>query len=919
MAAQPVHAQTDNQPAVPEQAVEAYLERLGLKRLLAEQLEERLSQVPREDRAAIAERLGRLYVEMLSAADNAEQRQQWMSKSEALLVQVPEADSFELRLNLSKAVYGKAEEIAERHRLRTASPAEVLDAEKTLRGLVTQFTEIAGRVHRRVDQLERIEQTGEATERVSTDLAEARRLRSLAFYYAGWASTYLAFLTKAEPPAVDALRYFGWLLNSSGGRQATVDRVQPAMLQYEHVARAAIGCAMASSLRGNDTEALRWLDLLSDSDSTPKSVKEQLPARRMAILGAAKRWGDLELMVRRARKLDQAQARAQGVDVKPLPVPLARLLAVIALEADKRVAGPQIEPLAKIALADLVAQKEIGHVLDLVNRYGTAPIGDSGFIVHYVRALQAFEQARARHTALSPKEVDDPATDPEVINLYKAAADLFASAALQGDAAQFKADLPRAVLSHGRALFFAGEPKAAAEQFLKSWELAGRTPQGEEPLWLAVVAFEQAGKRPDATKQVQERLAQTIALFLQTYPDSDKSPRLVLMQAAAGTLSDDDALKVLGAVTKDSPVYEASRRQIARILYSKFRTAAGPARDFAANRFVAVAEDVLAMDRKAAMDGSGQNAQAAADRVVVRARQMLDALLGVNTPDVGRAESVLKVLSAVAVYNNIDLKPLEAELAFRRVQIALGRDDEAAADAEARAMEKSGDPSGQYIAAAERLMYRRWVQKFKPGTPDNSAVLDGVVMWGVRVIDRVGVSGSGAEKGSLREPAVQSLYSTVAGAAYDKFKATGDVAMRQLAIRLDRSLLSAQRTETTLRRLAELSESADDKAGAIECWRTLLESAAVGTPGWFEARYESLRLLATLEPGKAREALTQHRSLYPDFGPEPWGEKLRELDASLPASTSKPGGPGSDAGSSGGAPIVPRPATPDQPAPGVNP
>ena len=51
------------------------------------------------------------------------------------------------------------------------------------------------------------------------------------------------------------------------------------------------------------------------------------------------------------------------------------------------------------------------------------------------------------------------------------------------------------------------------------------------------------------------------------------------------------------------------------------------------------------------------------------------------------------------------------------------------------------------------------------------------------------------------------------------------------------------------------------------------------------ARYESTRLLADEDPDAARDAIAQHAVLYPDFGPDPWGDRLRALDARLRGGT----------------------------------
>lgn len=881
LAAPTLHAQSDEH-ADPDAALEAYLDRLELRSLLADQLEKRLAKTPKDRRGPIVERLGRLYVDLLARAQTPEQRKDWQQRGEALLAAAPDVDSFELRLNLLKAVYFRVEELAERVRLRLATTEEAGEADATMRSLAQQFSEVAIKVNRRVDALERAEAQSDSPDKIATDLAEARRLRSLAYYYAGWTNVYLATLSPREQAATDALRCFGWLIGGGGSpaspsaaRPATVDRLQPAMLQYEHIARSAVGCALASALKGNDTEAIRWLDAIEDESQTPDAVRKQIPSRRLIVLAAANRWYDVELLVRRMRKADRAGA---GPDLTPLDPPTARLLAVLSLEADKRTNVDLIERLARTALGDLVAAKQTAQVIDLVSRYGTAALGEAGFIVNFVRGAQAYEEARKLQLAAAPTASDDePTADPALVNKYRAAADLLAAADTQADAPEFAAERAKARQMRGRALFFAGAFEPAAEAFHAAFDLAGRA-QGEEPLWLSILSLDRA-QRAAPSASLNTRLSQSIALFLSTYPESDKGARLVLLQTQTGDIPDEEAIKVLSAVTKDSPVYPAARRQVARLLYTRFRSAPPADRDFAAQRFIAIAEEVLVLERPLAMEGQGPEAVQAAERYLVRARQLLDAMLSVSTPDAQRAATLLESLRSVAVYNSLDTKALQPELLFRQVQIALARADIASAEKAAAALTALPDAAA-FAPAAERAIYRAVAPRFKPGSdePESLEAARLLLVFGVKIIDRLG-SGSAV----MADPAAINLYSTVAAAAADRWRVQNDQPARDLAVRLDKALLVASpRLEPALRRLSRTAESAGDNPAALGAWRTLLDAAAPGTPPWFEAQHESIRLLALIDPTRARQAFEQFRVLYPDLGPEDTRSKFTDLDQRLP-------------------------------------
>lgn len=886
----------------PADRVESYMTRLGLSRLVAEQLAERLKNAERAERVSLAERLGRLYVQLLSSGGDADEIAEWERRGRQLLRDVPEADSSELRLNLNKAVYLRTEEIVERGRLRLAEPAELQEAERQLRGLVAEFTEIASRSHRRVEALERLEAAGDTTEALVTELSDARRIRSLSHYFSGWCHYYLAYLTRSESFAIEAMKSFGWLLNSPSGRPATIDRLPVELLRYEHIARSAMGCGLAAAIRGNDGEAVRWLETVDEFPELPRSVRDQLLIRKLIVFGESKRWADMEQLVRRTRRDRAAASGSTDGPAEPLAVGPARLLAVITLEADRRIAGPQIEALARTALGDLVARQEVGQVLDLVKRFGTGALGDTGFIVHYVRGLIQYEQAREAHRAESGG-ADEPTASPDVANLYNAAAAMLHEAMRQPDSTSFRQERARAGVIHGRCAYFTGDLQAAAERFVAAWEAGGKADGGEaarEALWLAVIASDRAAKGPAADPASSTRRDEIAALYLASYPDSSEAARLILMQAAAGSdTSEDDAIRILSEVPRESPVYEPARRQVARMLYQKFRGSQGAQREAAAIRFIAISEEMLAAERRAAMGTDREAARAACEQLVLRVRQMLDVLLGGTSPDGQRAQAVLEVLDGVATYNRLDLAPHRAELTFRRVQIALAAQELSAAMAEADRLNALAG-SSEFSAAADRLVYRdlarKWRVESDAGSP-TAETTQAVVRIGRRVIDQINATSGAA---SLDDPAVVALYSTVSAAATHRAEQTGDASHRDLAIMLDESILRSQpRTESVLRRLARNAESAGKMEIALEAWRSMFSYAIQGSDQWFEARFNALRLLKASDAAKARDLLIQHKLLYPDYGPEPWGERLRELDREL--------GPTTAAGSGSGPAVVPVP------------
>lgn len=869
-------------PTLAETPLERYLSDRSLRELLAAHLLQRLKESEGPDRARLADRLGGLYVDLLERANSSAERARWETRSEDLLKAVPEAESFELRLNLAKARYLQAEETAERFRLRLTMPEERQEAERTLRTLAGTFQEIGAKLGRRVETLDKKESTGKDEDfaQVRADLADARRLRSLAMYYAGWANYYTAFLAGRPQVAEEAEVQFGWLLNAPVGKAATLERLPAGLVRYEHVARAAIGCALCESLRGHDDTALRWLDAVEGGEGVSAQVLKQLFARRMAVLASAKRWADLEYQIRQRRVPEHDKP------TKPLEVGESRLLAVLTLEV-LSAEGPgkareAVQSLADMAMTDLVTLGEIRHVQDLVNKYGTLPLGAEGFIVQYVRGMQAYDKARAAHTATG-KSAEDPTDNPAAVDLYRQAGGLLQTAVAAEDAAHFPDERSNAALMYGLSAFYAGDLVQAADRFEEAHKAAANPKRAEDALWLACVALDKAIEGGKAS--VRERMNSMAALYLKTYPKSDRSAKLLLRQA--GLVSEEKAAEILLGVEKSSALYEAARRQAASILYSIYRKARGNDRDFAALRFAEVSDELLRMDRAKAQSGTKDEAKLAVSQIIIRVRQVLDAVLGMSAPDLERAEKAFEVLDAVAGDGGLDLKKVEDELTFRRLQVALAR---SRAEDITKLLDRLHGIGGRYSDAADRLMYKRSLTAFQ-GAPTAASARE-LVRHGLRVVDQFG-----KDDAALSDPAVYSLYNSVAEAGAKAFELERDETMRDVALRVDRLLTKhGNAPAQVLRRFAKLSETVNELDAALDSWRLLLSGLSTTDPGWYEARFNSLRILAAKDRDKAREAMAQHKVLHPEYGPEPWGERLKELDRQLgpvspQATTGATGGP----------------------------
>lgn len=865
-----------------DELLEAYLADRGLVEPLAAHLRVRLNTGSRDDQLRAAEALGKLYVRMLSETSVPEVRQRLEAQSRELLERVPEADSFDLRIDLAKATYLPVEEVVEQDRLRLASDSARSEAQRVLSLVTPQFEEIASKLQRKVDALEKREAGAREADldHIRSELSEMRRLRSLSRYYSGWAAYYSAVLARNPRIAQRAMEDFGYLLNAVPGKPATLERLPKGLLKYEHVARAAIACGLCSSMLGNDVEAVRWLDEVEQAEGVPDTVLAQMFSRRLLVYAAASRWADVDVAVRRQRR-----STGIGMGDTPLEIGQARLLAVLALEASR---DPQIRPgtralaekMAQVGLGDLVTAGAVSHVLDLVRLYGTAPMAREGFVVTYVRGLQAFDRARESHLAGGGPAASELAPTPALVNAYREAADLLASARSSADASQFPAERAKAGIREGLARLYAGDFAAAAEA-LEQAATGAPTKERADALGFAIAALDRAvaGPKPSLAAH-RDELA---TLYLKEFPQSEYAVKLLLRQTRADRLNDDKALEILLGIPQDSPVYPAARRQAARMLYEAYRQAPENLRDSAALRFADIAEPLLRAEHARAMGERDAAGMEAAKGVALRARQLAEVILGMSAPDVPRARAALEALESAANYQGLDTRDLAPELSLRRMQAALATGDQSGVERELSSLRRTG---GVFADFAERILYRNSLKLWKASSGDPNAAM-GVVRHGQRVLETS--LAAGVKPG---DPSMVALRDAVAEAAVQMYGATHDPVMRDLAAKIDQEQLGLGfRTAPSLRRLAAIAESRNEPAAALDFWTEVASGTSPPADAWFEARYNSIRLLAKVNPVEALAAMKQHRVLYPTLGPSPWKERFDELEKSLVIGAPVGGGP----------------------------
>jgi hypothetical protein len=379
--------------------VEQYIERLGLHELLAEHLRQRMADrtsSEARERARVAERLARLYAQMLSETTDPGKRAEIIAHGTELLRAGIGGRGFGLRLTLARERYRPAEELAERWRIGLVGEAERAGAVAELRAVRAQLAALSSEVARREREVSAALDNATAADPVALD-NERRELlgfRVQADYYTAWCAYYAGLLGASPEATVEAVALFCRVLRVPS-EKPTPEGFRTESFADEGLARSAVGLALSLGLAQKTTPASAWLDALEGEAATPPGVREGLLGWRIAVLAGGERWADLDRAIRQSR---------EGKDGGPLSVVEARQLIELAQRATREGKDAGIATLAgglmRLALEDLVTRRELAHVLELVREIGPDALGEGGmtrgFVGVYVMGRRAGVNPRDR-------------------------------------------------------------------------------------------------------------------------------------------------------------------------------------------------------------------------------------------------------------------------------------------------------------------------------------------------------------------------------------------------------------------------------------------------------------------------------------------------------------------------------------------
>ncbi|MEY3141808.1 MAG: hypothetical protein RLY21_301 [Planctomycetota bacterium] len=846
-----------------------YLESRGLDTLAAQRLQDLARTATPEDRAQYLDRLADLLSRLLDATPQGAEQDRVLAEADALAESLATARGDQLRVAAARARYKAAARVAEA--IRAGIPGDAQAAADTLGAQADILLATAERAEKRVTEFDR---KLDREEGIGRDLLEEQvdRERSLAGqsrYLAAWCLLYRGTLTRGRGDVDRAEKLFVAMLGGRDGALAP-NEVSEDLRGDEAFASAILGLSLAKARTAGFSEASRWLALL-DSKDTHASVRAALPGWTMvAALDAGAFKSARGAFAKLAAREDVAN--------------WARVAAARAIE-DGGTDG-DAPTLVREALAQLAAARELGALRALVERYGEGILGAdaAGFVPRYVRAVRLYDEAQKALAAAG--EDEEKLKSEDVRGPSRAAADALEAALTAEDAASF-ADaavacrLMRAWSLRGARSFI------DASRVFDEVAAASVGARAEEAARLAIVSLDDArsaSRSRDEVDALDRQLVTRIDAFLARFPGSNFAPDLLVRKVAASDSPDNADIDALLAVKPDSKQWLSSRKQAAYALYRLFRGGKAPRAETAKRYFAVLSE--LPPDSVTRLPASS----------AAIARQALEVALASEVRDTKLAASLLEGLQAAGARGEFDIREADEELAYRSLQLAIYSNRWADVETALAPFEKP-EATKLWADAALRLAVRG-AEARRRSVPSDAPDRAGFVATIVRASDAIFEREGGVATAlAANAPDFKNLAPIARIALEARVELLGtssdaDVGKRGLSI-AEALLASSPRDAALLRAAAVCAETAGDYGRAADHLRALVGGLPPRTDPWFAAKVDQIRVLAKLDPGRARAVLSQYRTLYPDLGPEPIRNRILEIERTLPADGAAPNGGGS--------------------------
>lgn len=828
--------------ATPEDdQVAEYLRSHDMLSLLEVQLEDRIRDAKDKDkRAKLIEELSDSYLIQLRSYDKSNPyRQIIVNRAQSLVERMDSVPMYELRIELLIEGYLSVESKVELARLELLDSAQRRVAIDQLTDMNRQLNAMVSKLDPAVAQLARLHaRSNKNIEQQShDDLADLRRYRSLGHYYHAWTGYSLAVLKNQHVPS-DVFISFAWLLGAEGG-MPQFSKFNETTLEFEHVARSAIGVALSYAQSEDALSGRVWANFVADSEYTEPDAIEAAQDRLIQIMADNRDWIDTYryvLFIEKQRGIDQSMRVAQ-----------ARYLALQSLDAMQstrvgRGGMSEARKVAQYSIEQLVEQGEIGHVLDLYKKFETLPLVSDSFITNYARALGELNKAERAGRS----------------GLYASVAALFAQALEAPDADRFPDERDDCALK----LAYTEIRSRRATEAIKICDLlidkSSKESVIEEARWMRIAAIDSININAGHT--TSDELDKAVREYIIAYPSTARSAQLILRHAMQGTIDSKVAIDTLSTILDGDPIVIPARRTLVQLQYKRLRALRFSDQTLLAQvlntiRWIGQNESTEITDLNEARSRLGT------------IRIGLDLALRVSPPDLDFAGQLTTRGMGLIAYDD-SFGSYRSEFVYRQLEIAV-------------LSQQSGD-AVDLLGELESL---------DPDRADSARILifnDAILQWQQRQSGRnarrlvdLGSAVLAKQTPAYPEPLgiqVSTVAEMIAQAAAYLWASNDDREARDLAMRV--SLLVLDRgnpSEPGLQRTAHLAAQFNDNQHELQAWLRLLAAYPTADDRWYQARYESLRVMKLIEFSRALNAYDQYKVLHPNLGPAPWNAKIASL------------------------------------------
>jgi hypothetical protein len=645
--------------------------------------------------------------------------------------------------------------------------------------------------------------------------------------YLAWARYYLAWHEQDQSEATQSAQLFAEILL---GDSPNLQTVSLDLKTHETGARAILGIALCKSILKDPNGPDRWFDELEDQ-STWSSVRVLVPLWKFFLHVDNKEWNLV---------LEDLQS-PNGVD----QTLMYRVAAVHSLED---YSNPVAKNVAKISLTGLIHGDQLGIVSDIIKMYGADAMQKDGFIALYIMGDIAYRELTETYTS------DEPAKIQGTKDAFVEIARTFDNAILATDASTFKSLIDDCQFMKGLCLFYAGQFDNSSIAFRKAAEGNNK----EQAIWMAIVSLNYIDPLSAAQLETKEELT---GLYLVNWPNSEHATQLTIHQSGTESESPQNIENLL-AIPHSDPRYQDAQRQASRSLYKAWQQTTEVDYSSIGNKYVSVAMPLMVSDSTLKDDLKSTEVAS------VRAMRILEVALHPEVMRLVAAKRAIELLDEIGERNTYSIDTLRHEITFRHIMLLLHQQEhDTAANLLVDMIENA--PQEKWATIAATSLWNHWASL-------ETEIEDELMyMVGKQILTNL-TEYQYANREYLH------IATQTTEAAFELYLMTNTIEIGDDALRISRTLVSQKPLIVQILLLNAIIEmELGDQEVALTRWKTIASGSTKGSLQWLQARYNIILMLSNSSEESALAVLNQHHALYPNYGKDPYGSKLKELHNEL--------------------------------------